>query len=577
MKRFLKTAASAALAALTAITVLAACSGTSNSPSGNNAAPSAAPSAAPPSAAADNSGPPLFKKYDPPITITTARWVNGDLDSKYRSGDSWDNNVWTRHLQDTYGIIFKDDWTAPGWGDFEQKLSLNLAAGEAMPDVIFDFYNPGNATLAKIMENYDLLMPMSANYDKYASDFVKQSQAPVLKSLRAPFTVNGELYALPNANDGMGNENCMYYRKDWLDAAGVGIPQTMDDLDKVLAALKAADSSRTPIAFGWKDNLVTYLAETSWVFGAYGAIPTIWMKDSSGKLVYGSIQPQIKDGLAKLREWYANGYIDSQAAMNNVWDATGKDFAGEKSGVISGPSWLYSQISGSLLVNNPNAVVVPGPTPSGPSGKAMELGYNPLANAFFFSKDFKNIEAFFDYYNSIFEAQNPNSAYPIYQYGYVQGMDYNLDASGNPVYGDDMKTVDPLGYYDGWDGLMVGYNSFSTVPFAKYEIYTKLASGAAPVSPAEKRLAADSDLVKSASAMIYSQKGIGLVDAYYGPAPSNATVWDNLQKMEFNTFLQIIYGQAPLDDFDTFVTNWKAQGGDDVTKEFNDWYAANAK
>jgi len=32
---------------------------------------------------------------------------------------------------------------------------------------------------------------------------------------------------------------------------------------------------------------------------------------------------------------------------------------------------------------------------------------------------------------------------------------------------------------------------------------------------------------------------------------------------------------APIDDFDSFVTNWKKLGGDQITQEVNEWYASN--
>ena len=517
--------------------------------------------------------PPVFKKYDPPVVITTARWCNPD--QKFRDGDSWDNNVWTRFISDTLGIQFKDAWTAPGWGDFETKLSLNIASGEPMPDVIFDFYNAGNATLAKIVDNNELLMPVGDAYDKYASDFVKQAQASVLNDIRMPFTKDGQVYALPNPNDGMGNVNCLYFRKDWLDTLGLQLPKTIDDLDPILQAFHAMKAGNNGITFSWKDGLIGYLNDTSFVYGAYGAIPGIWIKGADGKLAYGSVQPEIKQGLAKLRDWYSKGYIDTQSAMNNCWDQTAKEFVAEKSGVTSGPVWLYGQLKDSLFVNNKAAVVEACPIPAGPNGKAMVLGYNKLGNAFFFSKDFKNIEAFFDYYNTLYEKENP--ANEKLQYGFVKGMDYELDADGNALYEADMTKVNPLGKYEGWDQFLIGFNATHSVPYKDYEIYTKLFNGQTPSTPAEKAKSSDPDLVKSAAAILYAQKSIDLADAYFGPAPTNVTVWDNLKKQELNTFIQIIYGQKPLDDFDAFVTEWKAQGGDDITKEINDWYAANVK
>ncbi|MNO01904.1 hypothetical protein D3C81_2221730 [compost metagenome] len=47
---------------------------------------------------------------------------------------------------------------------------------------------------------------------------------------------------------------------------------------------------------------------------------------------------------------------------------------------------------------------------------------------------------------------------------------------------------------------------------------------------------------------------------------------DYLNKIENQTFNEIIYGKQPLDSFDSFVTTWNAGGGEQITKEVNEWY-----
>ena len=38
--------------------------------------------------------------------------------------------------------------------------------------------------------------------------------------------------------------------------------------------------------------------------------------------------------------------------------------------------------------------------------------------------------------------------------------------------------------------------------------------------------------------------------------------------------LGIIIGEKPLSEFDEFVDQWKSQGGDQMTQEVNEWWAA---
>lgn len=521
---------------------------------------------------------PIFKKYNTPVEITTATWINSDI--KYRSGDTFENNPWTRMVKEKFGIVFKNVWSAPGWADYEQKITLNIGAGEDFPDVLFDFFNQGDATLAKIMENNDLLLSVKDAFDKYASPTVKKIYEKAGDSIWIPFMKDGKAYGLPIPNDGIGNLNSMYYRQDWLDAVGLPVPKTIKELDKVLDAFVNKDPDKNNkkdtygMTFAWKDKFSTYLSDTSWLFGAYGAIPGIWTKGSDGKLAYGSIQPQIKDGLAKLRDWYSKGYIDSQAAMLAEFDANGKDYVAEKTGAISGPSWT-SYILGDLTKNNPNAKTVTAPIPVGDSGKPMMLGYNKLGSVFFFSKDFKNMEAFFDYFNSLYERANPDSK--EFRYGWIEGCDYAM-LDGKPVFNDDIKKVVPEGKYDSMNEFMVGKGGIGGVPYENYEAAKKLATGAKAVTPTELAQASSPDLAKKAQIIIYDGRSYAVADEFNGPTTKTMTSKkDQLLKKEHEVFLKIIYGQLPLDEYDKFVIEWKSEGGNDITKEVNDWYSGAMK
>ena len=56
------------------------------------------------------------------------------------------------------------------------------------------------------------------------------------------------------------------------------------------------------------------------------------------------------------------------------------------------------------------------------------------------------------------------------------------------------------------------------------------------------------------------------------PTETMSKSWEQLQTMEKETYTNIIYGKQGIDTFDEFVTKWKKQGGDQITKEVNEWY-----
>ena len=70
--------------------------------------------------------------------------------------------------------------------------------------------------------------------------------------------------------------------------------------------------------------------------------------------------------------------------------------------------------------------------------------------------------------------------------------------------------------------------------------------------------------------LILNDKYIPVYNAYRGQTETMQAKWANLKKMEEETFAKIIMGKADISKFDTFVENWKNQGGDQILKEINE-------
>lgn len=90
---------------------------------------------------------------------------------------------------------------------------------------------------------------------------------------------------------------------------------------------------------------------------------------------------------------------------------------------------------------------------------------------------------------------------------------------------------------------------------------------------------ADSNIPRLVSIMIGERPLVEegyepIYNAFSGQTDTMATKWANLEKLEEETFAKIILGQAPIDEFDNFVTKWYAEGGqeilDEVTKAVNE-------
>ncbi|HML48481.1 MAG TPA: ABC transporter substrate-binding protein, partial [Clostridia bacterium] len=69
----------------------------------------------------------------------------------------------------------------------------------------------------------------------------------------------------------------------------------------------------------------SYKADTNTfdiVFNAYNSYPGDWIWDQDGNAVYGSVQPQTKEALQKLQDWYKAGILDREFALKDAGKST---------------------------------------------------------------------------------------------------------------------------------------------------------------------------------------------------------------------------------------------------------------
>ena len=63
--------------------------------------------------------------------------------------------------------------------------------------------------------------------------------------------------------------------------------------------------------------------------------------------------------------------------------------------------------------------------------------------------------------------------------------------------------------------------------------------------------------------------------ATYAKSPSMETSWATLETLEDEFFLQVLTGDASIEDFEEFVDQWNKLGGETVTKEIKDIVKSN--
>ncbi|WP_418041292.1 MULTISPECIES: extracellular solute-binding protein [Paenibacillus] len=533
--------------------ILAACGGGSGSESAGSSTP-----------AVENE---YKEKYDPAVTITTAWGIDPEL--KFKNGESMENNVATKWAKDKFGIEIKSLWSVTDTNNaFATKLRLAMSSGQEMPDVV----TVGDNLLAQDLIDSGMYQEVGPLFDKYASDTWKKAmeQDP---NVWNQYSRDGKRMGIPVLDYAYNNDYLLWIRQDWLDKLNMKAPKTIDELEAVMEAFKnnnpdgLAPDKVTPLSIGFKTSMNTWMGDPSWIFGAYGTLPFQWNLGADGKLEYGSINPGMKQGLAKLSEWLKKGYIPQEAAL---WDEnkTAEPAVAGTAGIIPGPYWMSGWPLLDTVKNVPSAVWKPIEIPVGPEGKAMRHGTQFVNGVILIKKDMEHPEAFFTYENYLFDNYADPAPGSPYDNGLFEKYDYQLDADGKQLPIDQIEG----GYVNVVRYLLV--RDGARIPDAQMKALLNLADGKEPETKLEKDVAVNyGPETPAAAKVLLNQEEISYKNMFTGPTTATMkSKLDYLNKIENQAFNEIIYGKNPVDAFDTFVQTWKSGGGDQITQEVNEWY-----
>lgn len=293
--------------------------------------------------------------------------------------------------------------------------------------------------------------------------------------------------------------------------------------------------------------------------------PSVWQEDEDGNLQYGSINEENKEALTRMAEWHKNGWIFQEAAATGAWDAM-TQFTEGKAGIFVGRPWTIDSVA-DVTSADPNAVVKGYPNILQENGEPTYQMGQINDGWLMFNKNFNNMEAFFTYYDWLYDAVFGTGDFVN---GYLEGYDYDI-VDGEVVY-DTTKFDPPV-----TDPFMPGKSTvLKNSPVESVEMYLKLQAGEEPTTGAERTALS---YFESAPAMaegyvIAAEHQDELLTSLFNAAPTDTMKkkWEQLQTMEKQVYTNIIYGKEDPSAFDQFVEDWKAQGGDDITKEVNEWY-----
>ena len=506
-------------------------------------------------------------KYEDPVTVEIVQSINPTL--TIPEGDSATDNYYTRYIKDNMNIDISVKWSASS-SDYNEKMNLAIAAND-IPDILVV-----NEQQFRKLAQSDMLEDLTDYYDTYACDIIKQNIDSTDGKALENATYDGKLLALPSVQVEADGYVLMWIRQDWLDELGLEAPTTIEELETVAKAFvdNKMGGENTIGIVGPTINGAVYntflstnnLNNLDGIFQAYQAYPGYWVQDEEGKAVYGSTTEQTKEALAELNKMYEDGILDQELGVRKDADEAWKS---GKVGILFSPWWHGYNVKDGIA-NEPDMEWKAYAAPLAADGQwyaklagvggsycVVRKGYEHPEAAFLLNNYLRVNEGTFQSETDLDLSYYPGRVV-------IAPLDentYSVQALNAEMKGEEVPEFDPLNYkllqadlaalpdcleapYD--DMSIEKWNTDNT-NFGR--LYSLLMGSSA----VEK--ASTEGIVNKVYSITYTQ------------TETMERKWTNLKKKEDETFLKIIIGEEPIEAFDTFVEEWNAEGGAEITEE----------
>ena len=512
------------------------------------------------------------------IELTYMHKLNGT--EKYVGEDDINNNVWTRCYEDELGIKLNYTIAAAG-DDYTQKLTMAIASND-LPDLM-DLPPEEFSELA----NAGLLADLTESYDTYASDLLKETIEVDGGIQLASAKVDGKLYGLPQLSAADGTCDLLWIRTDWLENLGLEAPTNMEELLEVARAFRYDDPDGNgqddTWGIGFQKDIVTEEGASpgsyEGFFAAYGAYARAWVKGEDGQISYSGINPGIKEALTQLNAMYEEGLIDPEFGVKDTVKL-GEDIAAGKVGMFYGLEGMPWGACKSNIENNPEADWQCYPIVSATEEPAKPITYVRITRYYAANANCEHPEALIQIANVFQDKINSLEATEETLNTFGVDPDTGINFAEYAAFAMDPAIQKCNTYYAEIKSTLEGETTVDEIHPEAARYYNVIKNFI------------DNGMDKGADSLGWNYyKFIGpegswntiindykandklVQSVFFGaPTPGMSTNLSSLDKMQAETYVNIIMGTQEPDSFDTFVENWKQLGGDQITTEVNDWY-----
>ncbi len=439
-----------------------------------------------------------------------------------------------QELEKKTGI--KIEYVHPQSGQENEQFNIMLA-GDDMTDLAqYSWHTYSGGPDKAIEDGY--LLKLNDVIEEHAPNFFEylKRNLDVDKKIKSD---SGNYYTVPyiRGEEWLTSYQGLILRKDWLEQANLNVPKTLDEFENVLRVFKNSYSAGAP--------LILTSAQRFFVMYAHNIGDDFYL--DKGIIKYGPAQPEYKDVLVTMNNWYNEGLLDKNMVSLDNQQIRAKMLNGEAGA-------MYGAVVGGIgVILNAK----PGNVPSFDLVAAPQITKTPTVKPEFSAKEdmvnlvigvgisgsCKNVELAARHLDYGFTEEG----YMLYNFG-IEGVSYNM-VDGYPKLSE-LLTNNPDGMtltalaprY-----LRASYNG----TFVQDERYVEQSF----TYPEQQKNAYTQWANTNMSAHI-----IPPITLLAGELNDDASIMTNIKTYVDEMFVAFVTGKEPIDNFEKYIAQLESFG-----------------
>ena len=229
---------------------------------------------------------------------------------------NFETNYYTQVLEEAANVDL-EFFMMPTATDYKEKLSLMISGGEDLPDIFIGSQIDFDDQEAYGEAGYFLPLTEYFNDPETMPTFYANVPEEDREYMLSYMTLrDGNIYSAPNYVPQPNNEysNRVWINADWLEAVGMDMPTTTDELYEVLKAFKEKD----PNGNGQADEIPMVGAKSGWRTSPFNFLmnpfqysnsSNVWSFIEDGKVVTAFTTEEWKAGLTWINKLVTEGLV----------------------------------------------------------------------------------------------------------------------------------------------------------------------------------------------------------------------------------------------------------------------------